>query len=67
MFYVPGASSTSFGVMTDVPSGAVRTFISIEEVGSLDAGSVFHLLDPQCGGFPGRPDDLGTVETVAVS
>ena len=61
------ASSASFGVMTDVPSGAVRTFIGIEEIGSLDAGSVFHLLDSLCGGFPGRPDDLGTVDTVPVS
>jgi hypothetical protein len=53
--------------MTDMPSRAVRTFIGVEEIGSLDAGSIFHLLDSQCGGFPGRPDDLGTVETVAVN
>jgi hypothetical protein len=52
--------------MTDVPSGAFRTLIGIEEIGSLDAGSVFYLLDSQGRGFPGRPDDLGTVETVAV-
>jgi hypothetical protein len=62
-----GATSASFGAMTDVPSGAVRTFIGIEEVGSLDAGSVFHLLDSQCGGFGRRPDDLGTIDAVAGS
>jgi hypothetical protein len=53
--------------MTDVPAEAVRTFIGVEEVGSLDARGVFHLLDSQSGGFPGRPDDLGTGQTVAVS
>jgi hypothetical protein len=53
--------------MTDVPTGALNAFIGIEEVRSLNAGDVFHLLDSQCGGFPGRPDDLGAVETVAIS
>ena len=36
-----GASSASFGVMTDVPSGAVRTFIGIEESGLWTPGVSF--------------------------
>ena len=42
---VSAGSAGFFGVMTDVPAGTVGTLIGIEEVGSLDAWNLFHLLD----------------------